>query len=249
MANTQHTRLTIAVLTALALAPVSTYAQKYPQTADGSTVYYKLLSASPDYAGTPLCLQDESRTNKTYFYTLGALDEESRLQEWSLVTADKEQETYHLRNRGSYRYVSTESTWAGDFKVLGFSTKPIASNALSITDLGDGQVAISYEDSYGTRYLSATDVDKEQPDMPASLKDSQWAWKIYRAEDLANGIHETCAHEVRVWVENRHIKVSGTKTWELTDVSGMSIPTDQIVQPGHIYLVKAKGMVRKVMAE
>lgn len=251
MAKAQHTRtwLTAAIMAASVLAPASALAQKYPQTADGSTVYYKLLSACPQYAGQELCLEDRSRTDNTYPYHLATLDPTARLQEWVLVSADKEQETYHLRNRSSYRYVSTDCTWVGDFKVLGFATRAIASNALAITDLGDDQVAISYDDSYGKRYLSATDVSQAQADMPASLKDTQWAWKIYRADDLANGIHEACAPAVRVWVEGQRIHVSGADTWEVSDVAGMRIPTTQPVQPGHVYIVRARGTITKIIAE
>lgn len=251
MAKTQHARtwLTASIVAALTLAPASTVAQKYPQTVDGSTVYYKLLSACPLYAGQELCLEDKSRTDNTYPYRLTALDPTARLQEWVLVSVSKEQETYHLRNRGSYRYISTESTWVGNFKVLGFATRPIESNALTITDLGDDQVAISYEDTYGKRYLSATDVSQAQADMPTSLKDTQWAWKIYRADDLASGIHEACTPAVRVWVEGQRIQVSGADTWEVTDVAGIRIPATQPVQRGHVYLVRARGTITKIIAE
>ena len=251
MAKTPHTGRWLATLaTAAALMGSGTVlAQKFPQTEDGATVYYKLVSACPDYASDPLCLQDESRTNKTYPYTLGALDKDSRYQEWVLITADKEQDTYHLRNRASYRYMSTEDSWAGNYKVLGFATRQIASDALTITDLGDDQVAISYEDAYGRRYLSATDSGREQPDMPGSLRDTQWAWKIYRASDLASGVHEACAPGVQVWVEGRRVRVSGTPDWELLDTSGMRLPQDYPVRSGHIYMVKAQETTFKILVK
>ncbi len=225
----------------------SVCAQKFPQSENGATVYYKLLSACTDYADKQLCLQDESRTNKTYAFTLKELDKNSKYQEWVLITADKNKETYHLRNRASYRYISTESSWVGEFKVMGFATKQITSNALTITDLGDNQVAISYEDEYGRRYLSATNTDEEQPDMSEDLKNSQWAWLIYRADDLANGIHEACSPEVQISVENQHILVSGTTEWDLMDITGMTLPQNQTVQYGHIYLVRTKEATYKIL--
>lgn len=249
MAKTLHPQGWLAVL-AIATAAASTgtaLAQEYPQTEDGATIYYKLLSACPEYAGKSLCLQDDSRTGKTYAYTMAAEEKDTRSQEWVLVTADKAKETYHLRNRASYRYLSTESSWAGNFKVPGFATRQIASDALTFTSLGDGQVAISYQDEYGTRYLSATDVDREQPDITSDLRDTQWAWKIYRASDLASGIQEACAPGVQIWVEGRHIRVSGAADWELTDAAGMLLPHDHPVLPGHIYLVKAKGTTHKTI--
>ncbi len=241
------TWLAAALMAAAALTTPSAHAQKFPQTEGGETVYYKLLSACPDYASDPLCLQDETRTQKTYPYTLGALDKDSRHQEWVLVTADAGKESYYLRNKGSYRYLSTEANWVGNFKVPTFAAKQVTSNAFTITDLGNDQVAISYEDSYGKRYLSATDVDREQPDLGSDLRDTQWAWKIYRASDLASGIHEACAPEVQIWVENQRIRVSGTDDWELSDTSGMLLPHDHPVRPGHIYMVKAQGVTRKFL--
>ena len=178
--------LAILAMTTAAAGSSTAMAQKFPQTENGTTVYYKLVSACTDYAENPLCLQDESRTNKTYAFTMKALDKDSKNQEWVLICADKEQETYHLRNRSTYRYVSTESSWVGNFCIQSFATRQTASNALTITDLGDDQVAISYEDEYGKRYLSATNIDKAQPDMPSDMKDSQWAWKVFRASDLAS---------------------------------------------------------------
>ncbi len=249
MAKTPHLTKWLAILamTTAAAGSSTALAQKFPQTENGTTVYYKLVSACTDYAENPLCLQDESRTNKTYAFTMKALDKDSKNQEWVLICADKEQETYHLRNRSTYRYVSTESSWVGNFCIQSFATRQTASNALTITDLGDDQVAISYEDEYGKRYLSATNIDKAQPDMPSDMKDSQWAWKVFRASDLASGIHEACTPEVQVWVENQRIQVSGTDTWELYDVSGMLLPHDSPVHSNHIYLVKAKGSMHKVI--
>ena len=240
---------TMLLATYCMISTESICAQKFPQSEDGATVYYKLLSACPDYVGKQLCLQDESRMNKTYAFTLKELDKNSKYQEWVLITANKEKETYHLRNRASYRYISTEASWAGKFKVMGFATKQVTSNALAITDLGNNQVAISYEDEYGKRYLSATNTDEEQPDMPEDLKDSQWAWLIYRADDLANGIHEACTPEVQINVENRHILVSGTTEWDLMDITGMALPQNHEVQPGHIYLVRTKETIYKILVK
>lgn len=249
MTETLSLRRKIALLVMTTAIASIVNAQKYPQTEDGATVYYKLLSACSDYTTNNLCLQDESRTNTTYAYTLSELNSDARNQEWVLVCANKEQETYHLRNRATYRYISTEGNWVGNFKVLTFATKVVTSNALSISDLGDDQVAISYEDANGKRYLSATNTDKEQPKLTSQLKNTQWAWKIYRADDLANGIYEACSPDLQIWVENQRIQVSGTDDWILTDISGMLLPKDQSVLFGHIYIVKAKGMIRKFLVK
>ncbi|MGN0233853.1 MAG: hypothetical protein ACI4B5_05470 [Bacteroidaceae bacterium] len=249
MTKTHNSGRTLALLVmATAIASIAN-AQKYPQTEDGATVYYKLLSACPDYTTNTLCLQDDSRTNTTYAYSISELNNDTKIQDWILICANKEQETYHLRNRGTYRYISTEANWVGNFNVPTFATKVVTSNALAISDLGDDQVAISYEDSNGKRYLSATNTDKEQPPMTSQLKNTQWAWKIYRTDDLANGIYEACSPELQIWVENRRIRVSGTDDWILTDLSGMQLPKDQPVQFGHIYIIKAKGTIRKFLVK
>lgn len=237
-------------LLALFFAFASTaHAQLYPQTENGSTVYYKLVSACSNYSSDVLCLQDVSRTNDTYAFTLSPLDNDASNQEWVLICANQEQETYHLRNRATYRYISTDANWAGNFKVPTYATKLVTSNALAITDLGDGQVAISYEDTEGKRYLSATDINQEQPSMAADLKNTQWAWKVMRSSDLANGIYETCTPNLQIWVENRHIRVNGTDHWTLTDISGMPLPNEHPVQSGHIYIIKAKGQIHKFLVK
>ncbi|MDY5687672.1 MAG: hypothetical protein SPF90_04390, partial [Bacteroidaceae bacterium] len=65
--------------------------------------------------------------------------------------------------------------------------------------------------------------------------------------DLTNGIYETCTPNLQIWVENRHIRVNGTDHWTLTDTSGMPLPNEHPVQPGHIYIIKAKGSIHKFL--
>lgn len=85
--------------------------------------------------------------------------------------------------------------------------------------------------------------------MATDLKNTQWAWKVMRSDDLANGIYETCTPNLQIWVENRHIRVNGTDNWTLTDISGMPLPKEHPVQSGHIYIIKAKGSIHKFLVK
>ena len=46
-------------------------AQDYPQTDEtGQTVYYKIMSACPEYAAANLCVQDNTQNKTDYPYVL-----------------------------------------------------------------------------------------------------------------------------------------------------------------------------------
>ena len=69
MAYAVSSNLKNALLVMLLAFTSTAHAQLYPQTENGSTVYYKLVSACSNYSSDVLCLQDVSRTNDTYAFT------------------------------------------------------------------------------------------------------------------------------------------------------------------------------------
>ena len=229
------------------LATNEVFSQTYPQTENGSTVYYKILSAYPEYEARNLCLYDNTTAHSTYDYVLRELDPESRRQEWTLITANAGNETYHLRSRSSYHYMSASGKWANNHYVQIYATRKNDSDALTITNLGDDQVTISFTDEYGKRYLGASDVDADPQKLPSKFKDTPWAWKIYNAEDLANGILKTFVLEPIITVNNRIIHVDGVSDWELCDVTGRQLSYDQPLISGGVYIVRTSTMTKKVL--
>ena len=97
--------------------------QTYPQTENGNVVYYKILSAYPEYEARNLCLHDNTSAHTSHDFLLLELDAEQRRQEWSFVTAKEGGENYHLRNHSSFHYMSVSGTWEGNYYVHNFSTK------------------------------------------------------------------------------------------------------------------------------
>lgn len=225
------------------------FSQTYPQTENGSVIYYKILSAYPDYEARNLCLYDNTTGHASYDYVLRELDPESRQQEWSLITAKAENDTYHLRSRSSYHYMSVSGKWENNHYLQIFSTRKNDSDALKITSLGDDQVSISFQDGNDKRYLGAVDVDADPVKFSSKLKNSPWAWKIYKAEDLANGILESFVPEPIIIVSDRTIHVVGASNWETFDVAGRLIPSDQTLMPGGVYVVRIGNVTKKVVVK
>ncbi|MBR3546611.1 MAG: hypothetical protein IKN86_03520 [Bacteroidaceae bacterium] len=223
--------------------------QTYPQTENGNVVYYKILSAYPEYEARNLCLHDNTSAHTSHDFLLLELDAEQRRQEWSFVTAKEGGENYHLRNHSSFHYMSVSGTWEGNYYVHNFSTKKNDSDALKITSIGNDQVTISFKEENGTRYLGASDMDAEPMKLPSNLKNSPWAWKIYKAEDLANGILNPFLPEPIITVSDHTIHVEGASDWELFDVAGRQLPPDQTLVAGGVYVIHIGNTTKKIMVK
>lgn len=210
---------------------VSGSAQDYPQKdAEGQTIYYKIVSAAPDYYGQKLCLQDVSNqvASGKFQYTLTQAEETNKRQDWVLVTADAAKGTYYLRNRMTYRYISLSGEWIGNFMGLTFSTKNTG-NAITVTPLQDKQVTLSYQTTNGLRYLGATDITRPASQMPSSMQDTPWAWYIIDADALMTGIDTPEAEQAS----------------QVCDLQGRILPPEAIKRPG-IYVIKYPAHTRKV---
>ena len=116
-------------------------AQDYPEKDDaGATIYYKIFSAAPGNTG--LCLQDNSKENGKYAYPLAEHENDNKFQEWQFVPGDAPG-TYLLRNRATYRYISTTGDWIGTFFAITFATKKAIDNE-DIVLKSEGKQYFSY---------------------------------------------------------------------------------------------------------
>lgn len=206
-------------------------AQDFPQTdEDGQTIYYKIISAYPEYATRGLCLQDNTQSKTGYPYVLLEEDATQTRQEWVLLTASVADCTYHLRCHASYRYVSTSGTWMDGFYVHTYSTRKVGTDALTVRPIGTGnQVTISFEDSDGERRLAATDMSRELPTVSGSLADTPWAWYIVPVSELT-GINVPSAF------------YQEAVTPKVFDILGRRVEGD-LLHPG-IYIVNGRKVVR-----
>lgn len=209
-------------------------AQDYPQTDEtGQTVYYKIMSACPEYAAANLCIQDNTQNKTDYPYVLLEHDAEQRRQEWTLLEANAAENTYHLRNRMSFRYVSTEGSWVDDTYVHTYATRKVESDALTLRPIGNNQVTISYKENGDERLLAARKVGSLLPARGASLVDSPWAWRIVPTSDLT-GIEE-------LTTENAE---KGTAVY---DLSGRKL-SDSMQEgkrlPHGVYIVNGKKIIK-----
>ena len=189
------------LLLLVALTTTRALAQDYPQVDEaGQTIYYKIISACPEYEAQRLCIQDDSQSRTDYPYVLLEHDAEQRRQEWTLLAASTADRTYHLRNRMSYRYVSTAGTWVNDVYVHSYAILKAESDALTLTPISDGQVTISYNVNGEERLLAARKVGAPLPAQGSSLVDSPWAWRIVPTTDLTGiqtvQISESTVHRI-----------------------------------------------------
>ena len=216
------------------MAPHPIAAQDYPQTDEnGQTVYYKIMSAYPEYAARTLCLQDDSQNKTGFPYVLQEHDADQRGQEWTLVAASVVDKTFHLRNRRSYRYISTEGSWMDGLFTHTYATKKISTDALTIRSIGTDQVTISFQADDDERRFAAADVSQSLPETGNSLEDTPWAWRIVPVSSLT-GIESP-------------LSVSPKGEDEVYDLSGRKLSDDArrgSIMPHGVYIVNGKKIIR-----
>jgi len=223
-------------------------AQDYPEKDDnGATIYYKVFSAAPKNNG--LCLQDVSRDNGKYAYLLTEHETDNRYQEWQFVPGDAPG-TYLLRNRATYRYISTTGDWINSFFAIAFATKKSFDNELLFTPISDGQMLITYQQGTVTHYMYAGDT-QTGPDIFSSSSEhynSSRAWYVFPLSGVPTDVAEAKEGRVSIQAINRRIVVSGTRQYRVHDIQGREVDADSELLPG-IYVVEAAGEVKNVLVK
>lgn len=229
---------------------LSAGAQDFPERDDqGNVIYYKIFSAAPDCAG--LCLTDNTADVSTdYKYLMTGNEADNRYQEWRLI-ADETAGCYHLRNRATYRYVSTSGTYVDAFFAITYATKQAAGNALMFTSLGDdGQWSMTYKDGVTTKYMGVGD-EAKGPDAfrKTDLYGTARAWYIVPSSQLPpTAVNAPKKAPTDIRVVDRRIVVSGCSSYDIYDVQGRQMPRDTELQPG-LYVVKADETVKNIMVK
>lgn len=220
-------------------------AQTYPdKDENGATIYYKVFSAAPKNSG--LCLQDASKDNGKYAYLLAEHETDNRYQEWQFV-AGNTPGTYLLRNRATYRYISTTGSQIDAFFAITFATKKTFDNELLFTSIGDGQVTMTYQEGGITHYMLAGD-SKTGPDLFDETEhyNSNRAWYVFPQNSVPVNVAEAKQGNISIQAINRRIVVSGTRQYRVYDIQGREVGSDSELLPG-IYVVEAGGEVKNVL--
>ena len=225
---------------------LSAGAQDFPERdVQGNVIYYKIFSAAPDCAG--LCLTDNTADVSTdYKYLMTGNEADNRYQEWRLI-ADETAGCYHLRNRATYRYVSTSGTYVDIFYAITFATKKAIDNEILFTPIGDGQVTMTYKNGTTTHYMLAGD-SGAGPDIfdGTSHYSTNRAWYVFPLGTVPVTAAEAKQGSVTIQAFNRRIVVSGTRDYRVYDIQGREVEADSELLPG-IYVVEAEGEVKNVL--
>lgn len=229
----------------MCIPTVGALAQDYPEKDDnGATIYYKIFSAAPRNNG--LCLQDESKNDGKYAYLLAEHETDNKFQEWQFVPGDAPG-CYLLRNRATYRYVSTTGDWINSFYAITFATKKAIDNEILFTPIGDGQVTMTYKNGATTHYMLAGD-SGAGPDIfdGTSHYSTNRAWYVFPLGTVPVTAAEAKQGSVTIQAFNRRIVVSGTRDYRVYDIQGREVEADSELLPG-IYVVEAEGEVKNVL--
>lgn len=240
------TSLITAIVFILLVFP--SYAQIFPEKDGNATVYYRIVSAAIDYAGQYRCLEDIRTERSQYNFAVKPYDMNAKQQDWSFIVRSTAEETYNLYNRLNCRYVSTKIVPVNDMLTLNFESRKLSADALKFTPLGDGQYAISFLYDDEEFFLGANDQSAPTLEMPETLNNSNWAWYVYKSDDLADGIDSPVDFGPHVCVKNRCIVVSGADEWQIVDMLGRQMPKHVPLQPG-LYIVTTKKLTQKIMIE
>lgn len=237
----------IAIL-GLALASLQVQAQTFPEKDGTTTQYYRIMSAAAAYSGQDRCLEDISGERRSFSYAVKPYSADSKLQDWTFLTESASDDTYHLRNRSNFRYISTAAVGADNYMTLPYVAKKQTTDALKFTPIGDNQYTISFSNEDDECYLAATDLEHPTTTMPKKLNNTIWAWYVYTSKALEDGILEHAWLTPQIGVQGRHIVVSGAAQWQIMDMQGRTLPNSALLQPG-VYVVTADRHTQKVLVQ
>ena len=247
----KKTLLTI-LCTLTLLCTASAQTTTFPSTdSTGTNIYYRIVNAAPEYSR--ICLTDNTVKAGTtgYKFTLEPIDMNSLKQQWSLIAkANDTTGCYYFRSRSSRKYISPVGDWHDDICAASVSGSRINLDPLQIVDVGEDQVAITYNDGNDTRYFYAADSAGTKPVFNRyGIANTVWAWKIYDAKDQAVSIKQILRNaNVRIEVVDRRIKVYGADSYSIYNDEGLRMPTDSQLQPG-VYFINAKGVSFKTLVK
>ncbi len=230
----------------------SASAQNYPSTDSlGNTVYYKIVSAYPEYS--KMCISDNTRKAGTtgYKFIIDEMQDGVYVQEWQIIAAANDDSgTYFLRNRSTRRYISPAGAWKDNFYAQEATGTKINLKSFTFEDLNDNQISIKFEDGEDVRYLFAADSAGVVPSFNEyGNENSVWAWKVCTTTGVPVSVGKIIKeNNVKIQVIDRVIKVEGTNVYTIINDEGMILAKDQQLMPG-IYFVNAKGISYKVLVK
>ncbi len=206
-----------------------------------------------------VCIQDDkgSGLNTDYIYSFVTYDSTQLRQQWTFVQDTNDSTLFYIRNVGTKVYLSANPIMASNSYFFKVGSQILKSNALpwKVTPISNtGQVELSCEDSYGVRYyLHATDTTATAATYRGNTllsKNTRFGWRIVPVESIANAayIGGTNVQKVEIYVENGHIRVTGTKEFVIFDLSGKVVNPKLTLTPG-IYMVKVDGETRKIVVQ
>lgn len=248
--NIKHLLLGVAVLACCGSAVAQT---SYPEKdSTGTVVYYRIRSAYPNYSN--LYITDNTTkaiSSAGYYYTVSPYDVTATGQQWQVVAATAGSDTtYYFRNRRTRRYIGATGAWRGNYYAQSYAGTKVGLTPISVTDIGAGQITLSFEEDGEKRYIFAADSAGIAP--PYSryvVRNTPWAWKVCNIVGIPVSVKQMLRdNNVTVSVVDRHIRVEGADAYSVYTDDGVEVPADAALQPG-VYLVNAKGIAYKVIVK
>lgn len=247
--NIKQLLLSVAVLACCAGAGAQT---SYPEKdSTGTVVYYRICSAYPDYSNLYVTDNTTKAGTAGYYYTVSPYDVTATGQQWQVIAATAGSDTtYYFRNRRTRRYIGASGAWRGNYYAQSYSGTRVGLTPINVTDIGAGQITLSFEEDGETRYIFAADSASVAPPYNALVvRNTPWAWKVCNIVGVPVSVKQMLRdNNVTVTVADRHIRVEGADTYSVYTDDGMQVPADAALQPG-VYLVNAKGIAYKVIVK
>ncbi|GHT64274.1 hypothetical protein AGMMS50239_21680 [Bacteroidia bacterium] len=122
-------------------------------------------------------------------------------------------------------------------------------NGWTIEPLGNGQYEVHTGPAAAGKYWNAA-IDGEIPAnyVAGGSFDTGFAWKFQLTDEESTAIYAPDTNPVRIWVENRRIRVEGAEQYRVYTIYGTSIAGNRELPTG-IYLVTVKGKTAKIFVK
>lgn len=223
-----------------------TYMEK---DANGEKVYYKLMSAAPNYINK--CIEDNIRNARysNYYFLIKDTAYNNMYQQWQLIPAASS--GYYMRNKGSGRYMKIDDTyWVGSYMCPSYIGTKYGASVFDFVSIGDDQVIMRFTDSNeDLRYLNAVDSTWVESNVInlSDIQNTANAWIVRNSDGTPVGVHSlTAGSDINISVINRKIIVLGCDNYSIYDLQGRDVDESGTMVSG-AYIIRAKGKSYKVL--
>ena len=213
------------------------------QSCGNEEYWYNLLSAKSGVRN--LAIGENAEAGAAFPIAVVDQNVSDPSQQWKFVAA--EGGNYYIVNRKSGKQILPRSLAQGALNATQLGTDE-AGKGLKVEEIEGGQYMIYGTEEDGVvRYLALQELSSEGVVLnKKKMINSPFAWSIQIVD--GTGIAAITEGDVLIMVKERQIVVENAKRYSVTNLAGVKMPKNAILEPG-VYVVTVGGVSKNVYVE